>query len=315
MLLIGSRALAEAGTKYTPRRLLRDWDFVARPEELKALKQHTKPYKVVETRYGEALFLEDAILDVEVASGDNRGAKLIDFVSYVGMAGWWNIVETFGLSSHVVTPEVVLLMKLSHRYLKDSPHFLKTMQDIRMLRKAGVQLPSDGIWQAYLAQREKDTYTYLHPNLNVKKGDFFDTQKTGVEQKYDHDSLHEVVALFDGRPAYTYYLKEGADVACDQQLFDKLPEEVKLAGVVEEAMVLALERSLVPYGAKHKPNQVFLFALAKVCTSITSGWFREYAWENYDAAVKLTAKAQQEKCFYEKFLEAKANGRIRLKAE
>ena len=28
-------------------------------------------------------------------------------------------------------------------------------------------------------------------------------------------------------------------------------------------------------------------ALMKVCTSITSGWFREYAWENYDKVLDL----------------------------
>jgi len=32
---------------------------------------------------------------------------------------------------------------------------------------------------------------------------------------------------------------------------------------------------------------VFEMALMKVCTSITSGWFREYAWENYQKVLDL----------------------------
>jgi hypothetical protein len=31
----------------------------------------------------------------------------------------------------------------------------------------------------------------------------------------------------------------------------------------------------------------FLKALEKVCTSITSGWWREFAWENYEAALAM----------------------------
>ena len=30
-----------------------------------------------------------------------------------------------------------------------------------------------------------------------------------------------------------------------------------------------------------------MMALEKVCTSITSGWFREYAWENYHRVVHM----------------------------
>ena len=30
-----------------------------------------------------------------------------------------------------------------------------------------------------------------------------------------------------------------------------------------------------------------MIALEKVCTSITSGWFREFAWENFDVVTNL----------------------------
>jgi hypothetical protein len=35
-------------------------------------------------------------------------------------------------------------------------------------------------------------------------------------------------------------------------------------------------------------------ALDKVCTSITSGWFREFAWQNYDEVVKIYHHQSQE---------------------
>ena len=47
-------------------------------------------------------------------------------------------------------------------------------------------------------------------------------------------------------------------------------------------MVLALERHQIPNDFRPHPKKSFDMALMKVCTSITSGWFREWAWENYD---------------------------------
>jgi hypothetical protein len=35
------------------------------------------------------------------------------------------------------------------------------------------------------------------------------------------------------------------------------------------------------------PREAFDMALSKVCSSITSGWFREFCWENYDAIADL----------------------------
>lgn len=56
---------------------------------------------------------------------------------------------------------------------------------------------------------------------------------------------------------------------------------VQLYGVLEEAYVLALERHQIPNNFKPDPKASFDIALEKICTSITSGWFREFAWENY----------------------------------
>jgi hypothetical protein len=55
---------------------------------------------------------------------------------------------------------------------------------------------------------------------------------------------------------------------------------------MEETYVLALERSLIPFPGKMQPRDAFKLALQKVCTSITSGWFREYAWNNYRKALE-----------------------------
>jgi len=50
--------------------------------------------------------------------------------------------------------------------------------------------------------------------------------------------------------------------------------------------VLALERSQVPFRGKVDPAVSFKIALQRLCSSISSGWWREWAWEHYDEALK-----------------------------
>ena len=203
--------------------------------------------------------------------------------------------------------EACLALKLSHRFKKDSPHFLKTMRDVQAYKAAGIVLTPE-LENLWLPQREAETYTYNHPKLDVSKGEFFSGD--GVRYVYDHDTIHEAVALDyhiewgqpcpDNRPgclvnhgkriykpAYTNYMQDGAQVMTDVEKFYACSEEVRLHGVYEEACVLALERSQIPFDFKPDPRYSFEMALMKVCTSITSGWFRWYAWENYDKMLDL----------------------------
>jgi hypothetical protein len=195
------------------------------------------------------------------------------------------------------SPEILLALKLSHRYLKNSPFFLKTMKDIQRLRRKGVQLDPwlEGIW---LPRREKETYVYSHPKLDVTSKDFFTGD--GVNYIYDHDSIHEAVALHEEHrengeilpfPAYKVYMQDGSEVMTSKKKFMATSETFRLYGVYEETCVLALERSQIPHGLGKDggptPRWSFETALMKVCTSITSGWFRSYAWDHYDKVLDL----------------------------
>lgn len=184
-------------------------------------------------------------------------------------------------------------LKMSHRFLRNSPAFLKTMKDIHLMRSLGITIHTE--YQAWYQRRKKETYYYEHPNLKKSKKDFFtDT----IEYVYDHDSIHEAMKVFD-KPAYHYYMKPGAEVQSSEELFFDLSNYMRLRGVLEESYVLALERSQIPYGEKIPPKKSFEIALKKVCTSITSGWFRNFAWENYDEILFM-----YEDDFVEKFWSA-----------
>lgn len=238
-----------------------------------------------------------------------KGVNLYDIVEF--QIAWkgsnsYELLEILSvcpqlMSGSFVMPEVVLALKLSHRYKKNSVHFKKTMEDIRSLRKMGYRMPEQlKIW---FKRREADTYNYSLPNLKQKGSDFFEKEDTFY--KYNHDDIHVAVMVND-KPMYMSILKEGEEVFCDKEKFWKLPLVSQLECVLEEAYVLALERHQIPNDFGPDPLKSFEIALMKVCTSITSGWFREFAWENYQWVMCMF-----EEEYVDKFIIALKAGEVR----
>lgn len=184
---------------------------------------------------------------------------------------------------YVPSLNVLYLLKMSHRYLKNSPHFLKTMEDILKMRELGAYIESEH-WDLFKL-REKETYSYGHPKLNKDKEEFFTDD---VDYRYDHDTIHLSMKNLE-KPAYMYFKPENEEVWCSKAMWNQCSEEIKLYAVLEETNVLALERSQVLF-PETPPEKSFEIALSKVCSSITSGWFREFAWENYHKVKSLYQK-------------------------
>lgn len=178
--------------------------------------------------------------------------------------------------------DALYMLKMSHRYLRNSPHFNKTRKDIQLMQAEGAMIRPE--WMEFYKARQDETYWYKHPKLNQTKDDFFKDDK--VQYLWDHDDLHQSVRHLD-KPAYEYYKIPGEEVQCSKEMFFDVAQEVRLYGVLEEAYTLALERSIIPRPGVLNPTQAFLKALEKVCTSITSGWFRQFAYDHYDEVVAL----------------------------
>ena len=271
-LLIGSGALP------VPRRTPKDMDLIVSPEYLPVLNKMAKSAKYIDERH-VALFTDNRIIDCEIAWEGTTGAALMELAK--------DRVQVDKYGQGKADLNMLYALKMSHRYKRNSKHFDKTRDDIMYLRKLGAEI-DEGLTEWFKA-REKETYDYSHPSLNQSKEDFF--ADDGIEYVWDHDDLHSIVAFIvhRGRPAYTYYMKDGEEVKSDKQKFFKTNEIIRRLGVYEEALVLAFERSLWPNNNQRVSEwrDVFIFSLQKVCTSITSGWFREYAWENYDKIVGM----------------------------
>lgn len=272
MLLIGSHALNyRLGKIREPV----DIDYIGTFEELvEYQKKHKENIEsiIYESDKKVTIKRKDCIVEFEVAYEGESGFDALSFggekILFDGTA--------------VTVPDINALfeIKSSHRYLKDSPHFLKTMNDRLLLKEAGAQI----INKEFLSKREKETYTYKHPKLNVNKYNFF--KDDNIKYIYDHDTIHISMAHKE-KPAYMYFKPEDKEVMVSRSMWDSLDEETKIYSIVEESYVLALERSQIPHPNVLTPLQSFELALMKVCTSITSGWWREYAYDHYYYAHKL----------------------------
>lgn len=294
MYLVGSAALEANKIKDSHK----DYDYLCSLQEFDNFSEKNKGKIVLvkKSKFGKTVHLVGSVpLEFEIIDNNPSSIELVR-----------NLEENKDYDSvgetKVVKPSIVLMMKMSHRFLRNSPHFKKTMNDIFLLRKLGFEMPSYS--KQWLKIREKETYNYSHPSLNNTKDEFF----ADNFYVWDHDSIHEAIKLGE-QPAYELIKQDKAEVNCSKQKFFEQPEEVRLATVYEESCVLALERHQIPNDFKPSPKKSFMIALEKVCTSISSGWWRNYAWENYYKVMALYQNLG-ESFYIENFKFAEKTGKL-----
>jgi hypothetical protein len=117
--------------------------------------------------------------------------------------------------------------------------------------------------------------------IGVSKEQFFDDN---VKKYVEHDSIHYMVAHKE-HPMYWYMQHDHSKVECHKELWDNFTFEDKIHCVMEECYVIALERHIIPtikgdrIGLNY--HEAFKWALMRVCTTLTSGWFRLFAIDHY----------------------------------
>lgn len=284
MLLIGSRALAFRAPAIL-NRPPKDFDFVCTKEEFdswlsenagKVNVDPSNPSQVYPVGDSKMVVHGDVPCEFEIVRPGTSSEMLYNIVKHDKDT----LHTKFGSIPNL---DMLFTLKKSHRYLKDSPHFWKNLADYHKMKMLGAKVR--GEYSDFLRLREKETYQHKHPKLNVSKKDFFNPD-SGVRYVYDHDSIHVAVKHLE-LPAYRYFMKDEAEVACDKEKFFNCSREIQLLSVLEESYVLAIERSQVPFPGKVKPEASFRIAISKVCTSISSGWWREFAYENCIDVLKM----------------------------
>ena len=136
-------------------------------------------------------------------------------------------------------------------------------------------------------------YPQGHPNLMQSKEDFFDD---AVKKKYDHDLLHDLVSKssFDDVPVYTHLLKYEGMAYCCKDKWNALDHSMRIRAVLEEATVIAIERFMIPNNWQFIEKKAMLKALQKICTTLCSGWFRDFSIDSYKECLEGLYEMQRD---------------------
>lgn len=252
MLLIGSRALAYWDLDFKLKEDA-DWDIICKEEE------------------------KDYILSW--AGKDKR----VEFHNYEHLNnGRLDDLETLGRPHdlHIASLGTLALIKRSHlwRDYKWDKHI--TQYHKHMLKF------SFGYRKEFLEERiklTKEAYPQGQPSLMKTNEDFFDD---AVAKVYDHDAIHELAAYYK-EPLYLKLKRDFSKAWCEADLWDNLSHNDQLKCVAEETYVIATERFLVRKNWDYPYKLAYLEALKKVCTTLTSGYFRDKAIDYYPQIVSL----------------------------
>lgn len=305
MFIIGSTALKEGLKKYGLElgRDPLDIDFIcSRDEMVNYCNSHDIPIiKLDEYKYRTQL-LNGTYVEFELLEHSISGQMYLDYIiKYINFRS--AIADN---CFFIYAPlEVMLSIKRSHRHYPRQ--FDKHIRDYSLIKTVMPIDILDGITKIR-EQETKERYGALKtPSLAKSSKDFF-TDKVS-NRVFIHDEIHKIMA-YKEKPMYEYYSLGDGTVKCSKEKFFALKGLDKMKGVLEEAYVIALERILIPMmysgGPLSTPEKAFKWALMRICTTLTSGWFRDFATENYSMIDEI-----YDPFYYETFFDAVDNGRIK----
>lgn len=211
-----------------------------------------------------------------------EGAEWHDanFLNNAEMCFFYATHQTVNFNGHelkVMSARGLAIIKRSHlwrnlSFQKHITHYHKYLRNLFGYYTAGDK--------EHLQKRTLLTHKEFpqgNPNLMQSKEDFFND---AVTKKYEHDYLHELVAFYE-KPLYTKLLRESNLAWCEESKWNMLTHEDKVKCVAEETFVIAIERFMIPNGWNFPSFLAYSKALDKVCTTLCSGWFRDFAIDYY----------------------------------
>lgn len=255
-MIIGSRAIKHWWDKFHPGQEVfkvregSDWDIIGDPRSEESLRKFHKIPDNDRIEWHDPFHLNNSVMEYMFTSD--------------------GVCNPYGLA--------LIYRSHLHRDYKWDGHITKYHKFILPLLGDVSVLLSDPL----LVERIKLTkaaYPQGNPNLNQSNMDFFDDN---VVKVYDHDYIHELYA-YEDRPMFEKLKHKGKEDSawCAKDLWDKLTETQKLKCVAEETYVIATERFMIPKDWNFNPKQAYYMALKKVCTTLCSGWFRDFAIDNF----------------------------------
>jgi hypothetical protein len=182
---------------------------------------------------------------------------------------------------YLCSPRGLAILKRSHCH-RIHKHDRNMYQLHKELGWSKIRATLSPVEARLLKDRQRMTKTeYKSPSLQKSNEDFFDDY---VTKHFDHDWIHEQVAYFD-EPLYKGLKRDTTIARCEKDLWDAMHFDCKVKCILEECYVIALERYIVPSalaGERVMPLKIAAIkGVKKVCTTLCSGWFRDFAIDHH----------------------------------
>lgn len=221
------------------------------------------------------------------------------------------VFQNIGITTQVATPETLLAIKKSHLSVPfNMAKWEKHILDYHFLNsKVPTSKISGSIHTLYKTRlTETEDRNYEVPvKLNMINSDFFSKSDAKVKRYYNHDDLHRATCYYD-EPLFEK-LKINKEMAmCNHALFLKLSKEDQVRASREEAFSIALERRVIPAimeNGKVNGIEALKYALFRLGTTLTKGWFREFCQDHYLEILNTDVD------YVIKFKQAAAEGKIK----
>ncbi len=304
MLIVGSKAL-----KYhfpNLNREVKDIDIIGTKGDIDYLIEILCPERVVSTKWLTTLFKikkKDSFFNTDnVEILNSTGSRSLSmYLKHRENS------EPFLHGLRWASKEVLLSLKKSH--INFPIKFNKHIIDYNILLN---ELKEDKLRNITKLnfQETKERFGELKtPSLKNKTTEFFGQSEKFVKYFYVHDDLHKVMAHYN-QPIYSDMQIDESNAWCEKSIWDGFEFDKKIKCVLEEAYVIALERKIIPMlNGISEPitsKSAFEWSLMRICTTLCSGWFREFATDNWSKIVD-----QYDKDYVLKFLEAEYSGLIK----
>lgn len=231
MLVIGSKALATYIKDIG--RISHDWDiWMSDADYDKFLLSETGFNHIKSTPFCHLYEKNGEIIEIKTESQFCP----TDHMVFDSMNMEWGIMTPVG-PARIPTIQVLYDVKKSTALCIDEP---KHQYDVDLIEKTFPDLKQD---TELFKLRLEETRTRVENSKKVKY-DFF--HKYHIPEYIYHDNLHVIIADLIGLAIPTYQRITTADTDIGEELFNKLTHEQKISLMVEESLVLALERWFIP---------------------------------------------------------------------
>ena len=303
MLVVGSKALNYHFPEF--QREVKDIDIIGTTDDIKYLIKTLNPEKVLDNHNITTLLnIQNQneffnTKNVEVLNSDNSEA-LTEYVKY-------ETNVNLGGGLRYASPEVLLSLKKSHIHFPIK--FQKHIKDYNLLLDFLKEDKLANITKINFKETELRFGKLKTPSLKKSTRKFFDQSEGYLKYFYVHDDIHQVMAHYD-RPIYEDMQTTSESAWCQKELWDNFSFEKKAKCVLEEAYVIALERKIIPMlnGVSDvvSSKNALEWSLMRICTTLCSGWFRQFAADNYSRICEYVNHQ-----YVQKFLEAEQMGKIK----